>query len=265
MKTRVLLPTLFLLLACPLLAQTPDPLPDWTTFLVPVYNLQDVPGGFGSLWRTEFWIRNNGSEGHAIEPIECAVLCPPLRLQPNFNLFELPTEALASSTNPGRLYHVESSGAADVSASARLWDVSREADDAGTEIPIISESELLSSTAHLTAIPLDGRFRLMLRIYDVLHAQARFRVRVYGMEPGEGAPAPLMQFDLTAMTNDTRTFRGRPAYAQHSGIESLLLLPMPMPPHLRIEVEPLTPGSLFWTFVAITNNVTQRVTLVTPQ
>ena len=105
----------------------------------------------------------------------------------------------------------------------------------------------------------------MLRVYDVLNGQSLFRVRVYGMEEGEGAPAPLMEFELTATTNDTRALREEPAYAQHQGIESLLLLPMPMPPQLRIEVEPLTPGSLFWTFVAVTNNVTQRVTLVTPQ
>ena len=33
---------------------------------------------------------------------------------------------------------------------------------------------------------------------------------------------------------------------------------------LRIEVTPVTPGLEFWTFVSITNNNTQHVTLVTP-
>jgi hypothetical protein len=38
-----------------------------------------------------------------------------------------------------------------------------------------------------------------------------------------------------------------------------------LPAAVQIEVEPMTSGSTFWTFVSVTNNTTQQLTLVTPQ
>jgi hypothetical protein len=244
----------------------------YTTYLLPVYTDGDVQGAHESLWRTEFWIRNNGKAAVSLAPWDCpaGTVCPavvPLThpLNPNENLKNLPVFFRPPSSNPGRLLFVTNEGARDVSTSLRLWDVSRESNDAGTEIPVIEESEFLTGTAHLLSVPLNGRFRLMLRIYDVANSEARFRVRIYGQETGVQSPAPIDDRELTATTTDPGPFRVQPAYVQHSGIENILNLPMPMPDRIRIEVEPLTPGSVFWTFVAVTNNDTQRVTLVTPQ
>ena len=244
----------------------------YTTFLLPIYTDGDVAGAHGSLWRTEFWVRNNGASVASLAPWDCPVgtVCPavvPLTrpLNPNETLKGLPVFFRPPSGNPGRLLFVANEGARDVSTSLRLWDVSREANDAGTEIPVVEESELLTSTAHLMSIPLNGRFRLMLRIYDVANSEARFRVRIYHQIPGVSSPAPISDLVLTATTTDPGPFRVQPAYVQYGGIESILNLPIPQPDHLRIEVEPLTQGSIYWTFVAVTNNDTQRVTLVTPQ
>lgn len=244
----------------------------YTTFLLPIYNDGDVTGAHGSLWRTEFWIRNNGKSAVALAPWDCPLgtVCPavvPLTrpLNPNENLKGLPVFFRPPSGNPGRVLFVSNEGARDVAASLRLWDVSREAGDAGTEIPVIEESELLTGTAHLISVPLSGRFRLMLRVYDVANSEARFRVRIYGQETGVHSGSPIDEFELTATTTDPGPFRSQPAYAQRSGIEDILNLPTIFPEKLRIEVEPLTAGSVFWTFVAVTNNDTQRVTLVTPQ
>ncbi|HEU4521109.1 MAG TPA: hypothetical protein VFT12_03840, partial [Thermoanaerobaculia bacterium] len=235
------------------------------------YTTDDVPGAENSLWRTEFWLRNNGSTPVTLAPWTCdAQVCLPVHpvtraLMPNENLKNLPVLPSVAPGNPGRLLYVQRTRADQVSASLRLWDVSREATDAGTEVPVVRESDLHATTAHLTAVPLDGRFRLMLRVYEVLQREARFRVRVYPFEEGIGATDPFMDFELVASTPEEGTFRVTPAYAQRADIESLLLNPVPRPRHLRIEVEPLTPGSFFWAFVSVTNNDTQRVTLVTPQ
>lgn len=244
----------------------------YTTFLLPVYTDGDVQGAHGSLWRTEFWIRNHGKNVLTLAPWDCPAgqVCPavvPLTrpLNPNENLKNLPVFFRPPSGNPGRLLFVTNEGAREVSTSLRLWDVSRESTDAGTEIPVVEESEFLTGTAHLLSVPLNGRFRLMLRIYDVANSQARFRVRIYAQEAGVHSPAPIDVVELTASTTDPGPFRVQPAYVQHSGIENILNLPVPMPDRIRIEVEPLTAGSVFWTFVAVTNNDTQRVTVVTPQ
>jgi hypothetical protein len=72
------------------------------------------------------------------------------------------------------------------------------------------------------------------------------------------------EFVLEASTLYEPPFNTEPAYAAYAGFEEILQTPGIHPPALRIEVEPLTPGSRFWAFVSITNNDTQRVTLVTP-
>ena len=244
----------------------------YATFLLPIYTDGDVAGAHGSLWRTEFWIRNNGRSNATLAPWECPInsACPavvPLTrtLAPGETLRNLPVFFRPPTSNPGRLLFVNRDAAEHVSTSLRLWDVSRQSTDAGTEIPVVSESDFLTTTAHLMSVPLNGRFRLTLRVYEIVHSEARFRVRVYGQQEGTGAPLPITEFELTASTTDPGPFRVNPAYAQHSGIEQILQLPNVFPPQVRIEVEPLTAGSLFWTFVAATNNETQRVTLVTPQ
>lgn len=242
----------------------------YATLLLPVYTDGDVAGAEGSLWRTEFWIRNNGAAGVLLAPWDCPVgsVCPgvfPLTrsLAAGENLKNLPVFFRPPTSNPGRLLYVSEPGVHDVATSLRLWDVSREADDAGTEIPVVRESDLHTSTLHLTSVPLNGRFRLMLRVYDVAQRNSRFLVRVYGQEAGTGNEL-LTEVELTAAAAEEGAFRLQPAYAQHAGIESLLQLPVPRPSNMRIEVTPLTPGSVFWAFVSVTNNETQRVTLVTP-
>jgi hypothetical protein len=55
-----------------------------------------------------------------------------------------------------------------------------------------------------------------------------------------------------------------PAYAELPAI-SALLPALGQTARIRIEVEPLTPGLVFWTFVSVTNNSTQQVTTITPQ
>ncbi|HEX9160465.1 MAG TPA: hypothetical protein VF980_02060 [Thermoanaerobaculia bacterium] len=63
---------------------------------------------------------------------------------------------------------------------------------------------------------------------------------------------------------ETGPFRVHPAYAEYSQFANLLTNPRATAA-MRIDVDPLTTGSRYWTFVSITNNDTQRVTLVSPQ
>lgn len=237
----------------------------YATFLLPVYSDGDVSGARGSRWRTEFWIRNNGTRNVQLAPWDCPAgqACPAIfpltrTLRPKENVRNLPPFLRVPTGNPGRMLFVTDEGANEVTMSLRLWDVSRQDIDAGTEIPVVSADELLTTTAHLLSVPAGNlNFRQMLRVYDVAQRESRFRVRVYGQAAGTAADGPLQTFELTARTPDEGPFRFEPAYAQYGELVTSTLL--------RIEVEPLTPGSLFWTFLAITNNETQRVTLVTPQ
>ena len=245
--------------------------PGYASFLLPVYLDGTVHGERGSMWTTEFWIRNNGTRNANLAPWICpdGQACLPVvpltrALLPNENLRNLPAMPQAPSANPGRMLYVSRSEADFVSASLRVWDISRDAHDAGAQLPIIRDEDMLTSTANLMSVPLQQNFRLHLRIYDTAWKESSFRVRVYAQNEGvDHSPALLKDLTLPATTTDNGPFRIRPAYAEYTAFADLLDLDIPLS-RLRIEVEPLTPGSIFWTFVAITNNDTQRLTIVTP-
>lgn len=245
--------------------------PGYEALLLPVYLDGTVSGAQGSRWKSEFWIRNFGSKDVQLAPWVCpdGGACPavfPLTrtLAVAEAMKNLPAFFRPPTTNVGRMLYVTADGAKSVATSLRLWDESRQALDAGAEIPVVREGEFLTSTAHLMSVPLNGSFRVMLRVYETNLTEARFHVRVYEQVAGNPAEVPLTQTTLVATNNESGPFRVAPAYAQWSGLDDILPVITPARSLVRVEVIPETPGSVFWTFIAITNNETQRVTLVTP-
>lgn len=240
----------------------------WEQVLLPIYLKEPVPGANGSLWRTDFRIRNHGNEPVRLAPWECPpnMACPPVfpltyTLQPNQTLHNPADFSSRPGSNPSRLLFV--SAPATVSMNLRVADVSRSTLNAGTDLPVIRPHELLRGTAQLFNVPLDAQnYRVLLRVYDLAYSRAGFEVRLYA-EGVENEP-PAHVAVLTAVTEQTGAFRSEAAYAQLD-VTDLLKLRKAWPAAARIEILPTTPGSRYWAFVSITNNQTQLVTLVTPQ
>jgi hypothetical protein len=243
----------------------------YEAILLPVYADGRIAGGNGSQWETDLWLRNNSKEPVALAPWTCpdGQFCPAIfpltfTLEGGSELHNLPAFFRPPTANPARLLYVTRARAGSLSAGLRIADVSRIDLDAGTEVPIVRERDLLGSAAQLHNIPFSGRFRVMLRIFETALTESRFRVRFYPEAAGQPMN-PILELELTARSSETGPFRIAPAYAQYGDLTSLLALPTIWPPALRAEIEPLTPGSSFWTFASITNNDTQHVTLVTPE
>ncbi|HVS33634.1 MAG TPA: IPT/TIG domain-containing protein [Thermoanaerobaculia bacterium] len=240
--------------------------------LLPIYLDGTVPGAHGSRWKTDFWLRHNGSEPLSLAPWPCppAEVCPavfPLTHTVNGGetLHNLPPFFTAPAPNPSRVLFASRNAVDDTSTNLRIYDESRGDIDAGAEVPVVRERDLRAKTVQLHAVPLEGAYRLHLRIYDLAQTEARFRVRVYEEVAGSGTGQPVSEFELVASTNQSGEFRSQAAYADSSALTDLLPGPLPRPALIRVEIEPLTAGSRFWPFISITNNVTQRVTLITPQ
>ena len=241
---------------------------DYERILLPIYLEVPTPGSNGSIWQTQLWLRNNSANNLTLAPWLCPLgaLCIPQfpltrTLQPHETLIGLPRVLVPN--NVARLIYVNSAGAADLSAGLRLNETSRSAVDAGTEIPVVRDAALRKTAIHLHGVPRDTNFRAMLRVYELGVDDARFHVSVFEEGSGIDAGSLLDEFELRAIAPETGSFRMHPAYA-----ESALTLSTPpasRPPTVRVDVEPLTTGSRYWAFVSITNNDTQRVTLVTPQ
>lgn len=239
--------------------------------LLPIHLNAPVPGANGSRWRTDFWLRNNGGARLTLAPWPCpdGGVCPgifPLTqvLSPGETIHNLPPFASIGSTNPSRVLFASRDAVADMTANLRIYDESRSQIDAGAEIPVVRERDLLTGTTQLHAVPLNGAYRLNLRIYDLALTEARFRVRVYEEFAGTTTALPIQELELTATTPQRGEFRFEAAYADYGTLTFLLNSPVIRPPLLRVQIEPLTEGSRYWAFISVTNNDTQRVTLITP-
>ncbi len=235
--------------------------------LFPVYLDGELPGANGARWATQLWLRNNSAGFLSLAPWVCdpQTVCTPVipltrTLLPGESIQNLPAFFRPPTSNPSRILYVSKEGADRLSAHLRLFDAAGEAFDAGTEIPVVRENDLLTSAVQFHAVPLNERFRIMLRIYDMTQSDSTFRVRIYEQATGISTAPPLREFELNTTLDETGDFKTKAAYAAYTDFSTLS-----GPPSLRVEVEPLTAGSRFWAFVSITNNASRRVTLVSPQ
>ena len=206
-----------------------------------------VKGAYGSRFETTFSAFNTSNQMIPIEGLTqfCVTLCPvnPVEVEPTRDLRE---DVLLDLTGtPGRFIYLRRSQAESLAMNLRVQDVSREALNFGTEIPIVRWSEVRPGPITLTGVPLDVRFRQALRIYSTEAAEVRVTVG-----------------DVVRTISLTGASRYSPAYAvfsdfPQSDTEGTTLT--------TVVIEPVNPNAKIWAFVAVTNNETQAITTVTPQ
>ena len=248
-----------------------------TRVLLPLYLQGPVAGAFGSFWQSRFTIHNGDAIDYFIET--CTVVgsisslgCLPIGIpdedvQPNETQSGLPGR-YPSPVNgaAGAVIYLEACCNPDllpgdpgkVSMELRITDISRSATSAGTEVPVVRESEFRTSTLTLLDVPVDdARFRPALRLFEMNLDQAAFTIRIFDQDTN----ALLSERQVTTSTPPQPATRFQPGF-----VEMRDLVPSgAQPSSLRIEIAPQTSGSASWAYVAITNNDSQQVTLVTPQ
>jgi hypothetical protein len=136
-----------------------------------------------------------------------------------------------------------------LAANLRVYDVSRDNENFGTEMPIVREHELTTAPIHLPGVPITAGFRNTLRIYGTKATTVRVTI---GAESTD-----------IVLTPGTGPFD--PAYAISTAF------PAPTAgdaSKLRVTVTPLDTSAnaaRIWAFVSVTNNTTQLITTITPQ
>jgi len=236
---------------------------DWERVLMPINIRSEVPGAAGSRWVTNAQIANTGDEAVDAKWGLCGSLidppCPPFVHLPagGKTIPLLPDPAFAINT-PGVFIYVPKYALSQVFANARVRDLSRQAEAAGTELPFVRVDDFQTS-AMLLGVPNDTRFRSTLRIYGAASAPMRARIRIWALD-ADGEPLIDVMRDLAGfVTLLPISFPQEPAYAEIP-LEPFGLLGRGS--SLRIQVSADQP---LWAFVSTTNNATQQVTLVTPQ
>src|SRR6185369_3335628 len=138
---------------------------------------------------------------------------------------------------------------AEAFANSRIRDLSRSAQTAGSELPVVRESDFRGSQVRLLNVPTGANFRATLRVWSSGEPVDFFYVasdQILTFAPIQPPLKPVQAglrygtFDLTGFVN--------------ANVD-----------HLDLTVSLPKSGARVWAMVSITNNDTQQVTIVSAQ
>lgn len=229
--------------------------------LFPVFT-PPVFGQGGSEFRTtaEFWNRSLDT------PVtfygfdtSCTLIDPPLSPENPFTLAARQTYALNlwpdCSQSIGKLFYVPK-GDHSLAASLRVWEVSKQGENHGVEIPVVRREDFDEESIALVGVPTDPKFRLTLRVYGLNRGANYVNVTWDGnlvqlpLQFGNSVFEP----SYAVMTD----FRPEPGRTILPYVNVLVEVP-------RSEAGTVIPATPIWAFITVTNNETQAITTVTPQ
>lgn len=232
-----------LLFAAPLLAQD-------ERLLLPIFT-PPVVGAFGAEFHTDLTVGNLGKTVLSLSGLayDCEVIisCPPtpdrIDMQPER---VLRSQELVHNGGPGRFVFLEKEDLSRLTMSLRVFEVTRDGLNLGTEMPIVRESEFVNDRIVFPRVPIFPWYRSALRVYaaspvDVLvkaGSQPAVRLHLSGaVDPFDPAYAVLTDFKGVGFARVT-------VEVDEQNSET----PVPI-----------------WAFITVTNNQTQAITTITPR
>lgn len=225
--------------------------------LIPIALEEPVPGAFNSLFKTEVWVVNTGTAAIKMAP-QCQIVCEDIELSPGAaRLNGAVVHYAREAGRPFARVHLVAGSPDNLTVTARVQDISRQAQTWGTELPVVRQTDLRSSL-NLVDIPTDIRFRQTLRAYSFSPTQVR--LRIFSLPTDAVSPGSVLVDEVTQLASTA---------ASSVGYFQVLNLVDAYPqlltaPRLRIEISSMS-NERIWAFVSITNNETQHITTITPQ
>jgi hypothetical protein len=229
--------------------------------LFPIF-LPPVFGQSGSEFRTtaEFWNKSDHPVTFFGFDTSCTLIDPPLYPEMPFTLQARQQQALylwpECSQFTGHLFYVPK-GDHSLAASLRVWEVSRQSENHGVEIPVVQRQDFDEQAIALVGVPTDPKFRVMLRIYGLNQGSQVVNVSFGGRQVR--VPMYWSNSDFVPSYTDFSDFTPEAGNA-------------PFPEKLNVLVEvprgpdgAVIPGTPIWAFITVTNNETQQITTITPQ
>lgn len=244
--------------------------------LLPTASAREVPGQFGSRWLSRVSVLNRSQSSVWILGYDanCHFLpCFVSRTPNGVTFYPIVDDRFAVG---GTILLVERAYSDEVEIHLRTQDLSRQAEAWGTEIPTVRERDLRSGPLTLLDVPLEGKFRENLRVYDFSSVpNAAALVRFYrtdsslgspitGQEPSPAKDVLLAELSVPLKTQGFTGFSAQSSFGYGELFDLSSLPQLSGASRLRIEVVSTTKEQKLWAFVSVTHNDTQHVTLVTP-
>jgi Domain of unknown function DUF11 len=240
-----------------------EPGPVWKRVMFPLIGA-DVHGANGSIWRTEVtgMVASDTSFEYHPNGCEPPVLCapPPLPLRQAFDVFG---EGIAGGyiSGLGQFIYFREADEPKVHFNARVYDVSRSAETAGSEIPIVREKDFTSEPLSLLGIPVASHYRHTLRVYDVDGSDGPVTIRIYAND--ETTPRLITTRNLIPSNQAWQA--GHPVFPGTTQFEIGQVMSLAGIETLRVDIEAAEEGLRLWSFVSVTNNDTHHVTTFSAQ
>jgi hypothetical protein len=217
--------------------------------LVPIAFSGEVPGAHGSRWVTEL-------NGRVFYPGQLEVTRTPFSTPRSLVEGPFRFTNLPAGNNRGAFVYVPEGDF--LALNLRVRDVSREAENFGTEIPLVTSEETSTVNAFdLLDIPVGPKYRQTLRMYNFEGRRAtQFGVRILARDGREN----LVFTHYEMPEEGLEEFPQFPGYIE---VNLADLLPAAYTGRVDVSVSH-TLGGRVWAMVSVTNNDTQMVTMVTP-
>lgn len=248
---------------------------DYERVLFPV--VFQGPGAFGSDWRTQISVFNNGPAvvDAANKVFEGDPTCPAVcgcDANDSVRRFQTAHLCVGGFQDPmGLIYYPRKRFVEDLSFGSRIFDVSRSTLNAGTEIPVVRERDFHFDVITLVDVPLTEGFRVALRAYDPdQHDGAQLQMTIVDPVTGSTIGERTLMLSYPIRTAIPDPFPNRPAFVFVNDLQDMVRSMLPAGSsvqrfNIHLTPRPVTSGVRFWAFASVTNNVTQVVTTVSPQ
>lgn len=224
--------------------------------------LFNTPGANGSQWRTESSIDNPNSYAVETANVIFPIPCPPMPGIPCGERIEpLSYQKFEGGVHPrGVALLVPRVEAPYLSFGLRVRDVANDADNFGSEIPVVRERDMIAvRETTLLDIPRDSRYRVKVRVYAFDESERTTmsgKIRIVD---------PATKQEQTVGLEMTRNCSGvecafRPYYAEYDFPAATAAS------RVNLYVSTLfgDARTLTWAFASVTNNKTQQVTIISP-
>jgi len=199
------------------------------------------PGALGSQWLTESFIHAT-SLAFFRDPLPCTRCSqsPPAG-----------STQLLNGGNPwGHVLYAMRGTTESLTFASRIRDTSRQAQSAGTEVPVVRESDFRGQLRFLN-VPVDARYRVTLRLWSIGDA-AQFVAAV------DATPAQQQPLTVSKIAGASMSFGS-------IDVTSLLTKSSNNPTNLAVTgASALSVTAPIWGMLSITNNDTQQVTIISP-
>jgi hypothetical protein len=273
---RRLLIAVLLLTSLSVSAQYPDP--EYERVLLPTFWFGGGAGG--SQWWSGFDLVSTEASfdlGYPVlkNPSSCEYFCP-CELKGRVEKGKAETICGNFEDPRGLLIWVPRTDARDtVHTSLRVQDRSREAERAGTQIPVVWERDLYSGTMVLLDVKTESRYRSAIRMYDAFLHETEFILQFFDMEDYRAGTREVLV--EAALRSEPARRSGPPRFPLHPSTATIHNIVAQWPQlaasrSVAIEitgthalVSPPQYDKRFYALATITNNVTQEVTAVAPR